>query len=33
MDVLDNENLDVDKMGAKIFHIYKQVDPKRAQEV
>lgn len=31
INVLDNENLDIEKVRTRIFNIYQQVNPKRAQ--
>ena len=33
LNVLDHENLDLEKVGNRIFQIYKQVNPKRSTEV
>jgi hypothetical protein len=31
--ILDNENLDIDKVRVRIYNLYQQVNPKRAQEI
>lgn len=31
--ILDNENLDIEKVRVRIYNLYQQVNPKRAHEV
>lgn len=33
INILDNENVDIDKVKARVYNIYQQVNPKRAQEI
>ena len=31
INILDNQNLDIEKVRARVYNIYQQVNPKRAQ--